>query len=619
MMKLQRKFFTWALLAFALIWMASASRGGTSDHARSKARYYFSSAVVAEAEGHSDAAYEYYKRAYQFDPSYAEAAIGLGSSTLALDNSALQNLDFQVDAMTLMRKYVEKYPEDLYESLYYAYVANNLGDDDEAIRVIERAYALHPDYSLALVQLSDLYARRNELPKAIESLSKYERQEGMSEQVTSLKLSYMLANRDTVGALRETDRLIATSPTDVDALLLKGTLMEMIQKADSAKIYYDLAEALEPDASAPKLALAAFYHQRGDSAAYDDKMYEVLLTEDLDMDTKSELTAEYLQNLISNNQDTRRGDHLFSVLREQAPHEPRVLDLAARYSAAKQDFPAAIENISYAIDRDPTNQTFWTQLLTYYAAADSLDKCMAAYQRACEHITPDRPMKLYFASAAQLAKRYDLASDTYRSMILEITPGVNPDSAQTLDVLPRNVSLQDLDMLSSLYQMLGDIHNLSGNKAQSYIDFENALVFNSSNKMAANNYAYFLALDGGNLDRAFELSHKAIEGDGAQNPTYIDTFAWITFLKGNPAAALPYQLKAVETMEKEGSLSADVYCHLGDIQAALENYTAALEAWQKGVDLMQKEADTDNPDYKATLKKIAETSAKIPSSKPTHE
>ena len=151
---------------------------------------------------------------------------------------------------------------------------------------------------------------------------------------------------------------------------LNGNLYEVIGNNDSTLAYYQQAESLSPDNGSAKIALANYYKSIGDSVAFDNKMYEALLSEDFDPVQKASILEDYLKNLLNDRSDTGRGDHLFEVLIEQYPHEPEVLDLAARYSGAKGDFAEAEEQIGYAIDLNPTNVEYWGQLMRYQLADD---------------------------------------------------------------------------------------------------------------------------------------------------------------------------------------------------------------------------------------------------------
>jgi len=590
------------LIAVFIACAAQPSR--SEDTARRKAKYYYNAGIVEQAQGHEAQAYEYFKKAYNIDPGYVEAASAYGSRRLLIGIDTLQSEAELSRSLEMMRSYVDKYPEDLYESQYYGYAAGQLNEPEEAVRVLERAYSYHPESTGILMQLSEVYARQGDMVKAVESIERYDSVEGLQPQSTTRKLSFLLADSDTLGAIREVTRLVDSDPASAPYRILKGNVFDIIGMPDSALIYYQEAELLDPESGSAKLALAGYYHQHGDSVAYDNKMYEVLLTEDLDLEQKVDLTAQYLQALMTDKHETRRGDYLFSVLRDQYPHEPRVLDLAARYSAAKQDFKDAEEQISYAIDLDPANTVYWGQLMTYQAAGGKPEASMETYTRASAHFEPDHNLRLFYASVAQMAKRYDVAIDAYKEMIDSIQPDLKLDSVLTLRDVRPDISMADLDMLSSLVTSLGDVYNSAGEHEKSYMAYENAITFDSSNTMAFNNYAYFLSINGGDLHKALELSEKAISGQDADNPTYLDTYAWINYLLGDYAKAEDVQRKAMEKVETDGYRSAELYDHLGDILVKTGKYDEALRAWREAVRIQEEDGETEENSYAATIAKI---------------
>lgn len=578
---------------------------------RAKSRYYYSAGVQEAAQGNEASAYEYFRRAYEADPTYPEAASAYGTRRLYVGVDTLQSDAELGRSLAMMRQYVDAYPDDLYESLYYGFVAGQLEQLDEAVRVLDRTYLHHPESSDVLLQLSDAYAKSGEFGKAVEAMGRYEAQEGMSAPVTTRKISYMLVDKDTVGAVREVTRLVASNPRDASYRILKGNVFDIIQMPDSALAYYKTAETFDPESGAAKLALAGYYQQHGDSVEYDNKMYEVLLVEDLDLDQKTDLTAQYLQSLINDKHETKRGDYLFSVLRNQYPHEPRVLDLAARYSATKGDFKDAEEQISYALDLDPTNSAFWAQLMMYQSAGDNPASALATFERASKHITPDDNLKFYYASVAQLVKEYDIAADVYRCMIQDTDPSLPLDSAITIRDVRPDISLQDLDRLSRLFTTLGDVYNSADRQQQSWRAYENALELDPANAMAMNNYAYFLSLKGGDLDKALELSGKAISGADTDNPTYLDTYAWINYLKGNFEEAEKVQMRALAAMKRDEYVSAEIYDHLGDILAQRGNLPGALAAWKEAARIQEENKEREEESYGKTQQKIKDATPKV--------
>lgn len=485
----------WTVAAIGLLIMvAGAVRAAAPD--RKKAKYYYSAGQVEQAQGNEPQAYEYYKKAYAADPSYPEASLAFGSMRLYLPIDTMQSDDELERSLDMMRVYVDEYPGDTYESQYYGYLSGQLEHVDEAVRVLERAYTLNPKTSSILSMLAEVYSRNGDYPNAIEALDRYERQEGMSPQVTTRKVSLLIANKDTAASIREVTRLVNSDRSDPRFLILKGNVFEVIDQPDSAFVYFKQAEALDPESTEAKLAIAEYYKSKGDSVSYDNKMHEVMDAADFSLDQKMDFASDYLQTLIHNGHATERGDALMAKLINQYPHEARVLDLSARYSAAKSDFKDAIEKISYAIDRDPTNNIYWGQLMTYQAADGHPELSIETYDRATKHITPDDNLRMSYATVANMAKRYDLAIGMYRKMIDEINPGLDIDRPLTLADLRKDITLEQLSMLSALIATVGDMYHESGDNAKSYAMYDNAIVFDDQNHMARNNYAYFLSTDG---------------------------------------------------------------------------------------------------------------------------
>lgn len=586
---------------------------------RKKARYYYNAGSIRQALGDEASAYEYYRKAYETDPTYEEAALSYGTRRLMVATDTMQSEPELNRSLGMMRNYVDTYPGDIYESMYYGYVAGQLDTLPEAVRVLERSFELSPSMTNILLELSEAYARGNNIGKAVESLTRFEQAEGMNPQLTFRKVSYLLADKDTVGALREVTRLVNSAPNDGGNRLLKGQVMDFIGLRDSALYYYQQAEQLEPEASAPKFALANHYRAKGDSVNYDAKIYEVLLTEDLDADQKTDLLATYLQTLLNDKQNKSRGDYLFSVLRDQYPHEPRLLALGARYSAAKENYKDAEEQISYALDLDPLNTVYWGQLMTYQAIDNRPKEAMQTFKRAQEHISPDDNLRYYYASVAQMDSDYKAAVQVYADMIHDIQPSLKVDSVLTLRDVTPDITVENLDKLSVLFTNIGDALHASGDFAGSYRAYDNAITFDSSNVLAKNNYAYFLATNGGDLDKALRLSEGTITGMNADNPTYLDTYAWINFLKGNLDTAAEYQKKAIDAIGEDGYATSELFDHYGDILAAQQRWGDAATAWKRALEVAAKNQESDTPALSAIREKLKEAETKAPAGASSEE
>lgn len=130
--------------------------------------------------------------------------------------------------------------------------------------------------------------------------------------------------------------------------------------------------------------------------------------------------------------------------------------------------------------------------------------------------------------------------------------------------LPARVAYRRV--ISALYGFVGDQYMGREMRAEAYKEYEKGLKYNPDNAMLLNNYAYFLAKDStaGRLKAAERMSKRCITLE-PRNATYLDTYAYILYLKGDYAEAKSYYAKLFS---------------LGDVQSAevYRNYSELLEA-----------------------------------------
>jgi tetratricopeptide (TPR) repeat protein len=124
------------------------------------------------------------------------------------------------------------------------------------------------------------------------------------------------------------------------------------------------------------------------------------------------------------------------------------------------------------------------------------------------------------------------------------------------------------------YRELGELE-------KSYDAFEESLEF-VEDAFVMNNYAYFLATDKVDIQRALELSSKANETK-PDEPNFLDTQALILYLLDRNEEALVLIQRAQEIL---GPDSADAVFleREGDILWELEEYDSAKAKWNEAVE-----------------------------------
>lgn len=127
------------------------------------------------------------------------------------------------------------------------------------------------------------------------------------------------------------------------------------------------------------------------------------------------------------------------------------------------------------------------------------------------------------------------------------------DTLKAIDACQRGINYiklpTDDNVAKELYQLCGDLYSAVGNLEASTECYEFALQIDSTSALILNNYAYQLVLLGRDLDRAEEMSRRSLDAD-PDNPTYLDTYAWVLHHRGRSREARKYIDKAIRLSEE---------------------------------------------------------------------
>ena len=140
-------------------------------------------------------------------------------------------------------------------------------------------------------------------------------------------------------------------------------------------------------------------------------------------------------------------------------------------------------------------------------------------------------------------------------------------------------------MVADLFSLMGDVLHELGREKEAYAAYDSCLVYQDDHVGCLNNYAYYLSLKGYNLDKAEEMSYRTVR-IAPDNKTYLDTYAWVLFVKGRYTEAQAYMDKVVPPDSSDVELLADpslsgaIFEHAGDIAAKNGQMAQALRFWQ---------------------------------------
>ena len=556
-----------AILAIAVLAMSALAGkndptiNGVPVADQRKAEYIYLQAQSEKNRGNYDAFYDLLAYAHEIDPGNTAVSFYLGMCKIRMNNTTKTLCE---DGLALMKQHFEAQPEDLYETTFYSDANMQLGKPEEALRAIKLLNEHNPNRIELQMRLAEAYSRSGDYVQSNATYDSIEALFGDAIQITSSKIDNYMAMNDSAGALKEMRGLLATAPRNDSYNIAMSGLFQHYGMNDSAMYYLDRAQEYAPGNGYIYLARAEYYNMAGDSAGYEQQIYNALTAQQLDVDSKLGVLLGYIHQQLAKEDTTQRINDLFTVLIQQHPHEARIHQLYSEYFFAKKDYKGAIEQLGYSLDVNPTDADGWRNLVILNMMDDNYPDAVKASEKALEYNPDNLDLLGYVAGCYHQMKEYDKAIATYEKTLALV------DSA-------------DVEKRAELITGMGDTYSEMKDSVKTVECYEHALKLDPNSSGTLNNYAYYLAQRGENLDRAERMAALAVKDD-PENANFIDTYAWVFFAKKDYNMALLYIKSAVEKDDDNHLLE-----HYGDILWFNNEKEAAVEQWTKAL-----EQDPDN-------------------------
>ncbi len=486
-------------------------REAEQARAMAKARYIYLEAAAAKTDERYDDYYMLLRRAGALDPE--DPFIAGDMAEMDLLSPYIDSLRAATAYEALKQRFLAA-PSDLQLASAYIRVAGNKGRLDDLVQAWTLLDSVRPDrtdVSLSLAEVLVLKSLRGDTTAFGRALTIYDRLLGAlpgDVGITSQKIRAYSARRDTAAIVAELQRLIASAPDNLQVNLYTGSTYTALALPDSALKYFDHALELEPESGEVFITRAQFFSQQGDSLAFDREVFNALAASDLDFEPKLDLLLNYAKILIRDSGDGARVRSMFEKLLETNPGEARLHSLYGSYEFTRDNYEGALEQFSYAVDLDPSDAELWGGYLTSLSRVRPASEVLTAMRRAIR-LFPDN-LSFHLGAAGMLI--YD---------------GDRQGALKQLDSVP-STALTDPIESSRYHTTRGDLLYALDMRDSAYTAYNEAIRLNPHNSMAMNNVAYFMALDSVNLSLARTYASLAVSEE-PENPTYLDTYAWVEF------------------------------------------------------------------------------------------
>ncbi|WP_373150673.1 tetratricopeptide repeat protein [Bacteroides thetaiotaomicron] len=463
-----------------------------------------------------------------------------------------------------LEKAVANAPDNYWYSQGLASLYQQQNELDKAVTLLEQMVVRFPAKQDPLFNLLDLYGRQEKYDEVISTLNRLEKRMGKNEQLSMEKFRIYLQMKDDKKAFQEIESLVQEYPMDMRYQVILGDVYLQNGKKQEAYDVYQKVLAAEPNNPMAIFSMASYYKQTGQEELYQQQLDTLLLNKKVTPDTKVGVMRQMIVENEQADKDSTQIIALFDRIMKQEQDDPQIPMLYAQYLLSKKMESESVPVLEQVVDLDPTNKAARMMLIGAAVKKEDYKQIIKVCEPGIE-ATPDALEFYYY-----LAVAYNQAE--------------KPDSVISIckRALEHTTADSKKETVSEFYSILGDMYHTQKQMKEAYAAYDSALVYNPSNIGALNNYAYYLSVERRDLDKAEEMSYKTVKAE-PNNATYLDTYAWILFEKGNYAEARIYIDNA---MKSEGGDESDVIVeHCGDIYYMTGDVDGALTYWKKALEM----------------------------------
>ena len=527
--------------------------------------YFFLEAARLKVQKDYDAAFDLLQHCLTINPNASSALYEVAQYYMFLKQMP--------QGEAALEKAVENDPDNYWYSQGLANLYLQQNETEKAATLLESMVTRFSDKMDPLYNLLEIYNRQEEYDKVIDVLNKLEERMGKNEQLSMEKFRIYLQKKDDKSAFREIESLVAEYPMDTRYQIVLGDVYMQNGKKDQAYDIYKKVLAEEPDNAMAMYSLASYYEETGQKELYEQQLDTLLLNRKVPSDTKLSVMRQFIVQNEQDGKDSTRVITLFSRIMEQDPDDAQLPLLYAQYLLSKGMNKEAWPVLRQVLAIDPTNTAARMMLLGEAVRQEDYEEIIRLCEAGVEASPDMLEFYFYLAIAYNQAERTDDALAICQRALTHIK-----DNSKK-------------EVISDFYAIIGDAYHTKNQHDDAYAAYDSALVYNPSNIGVLNNYAYYLSVERRDLDKAEEMSYKTVKAE-PNNSTYLDTYAWILFEKGNYAEA---RLYIDDALKNEGDKSdvivehcGDIYYMTGDVDGALKFWKQALEAGSKSKTLKQK-------------------------------
>jgi len=518
-----------------------------SEDDKNEFEYTFIEGLKQKMIGNQQAAITLFSKCLEINPNSSSAMF-----ELAKIHSG--NGD-QTSSSLLLEKAINIDPQNKWYKVLLAQIYQQGKQYKKAADLYQQLYALDSENLEYLYMNAALLSSAEKFDQAIEVYSELEKKIGINDQISVEKQQIYQAAGKKKEAQAELQKLIDYNPNEPRYYGLMADYYLSEKDEENALKYYLKILEIDPNNGFVLFSLTSFYRQKDDK----DKAWEYIRkgfqNKSADVETKIQyylmMTAEEKPFFTED-----QVNELVQILIKTNGDDYRVYTVYAEYLISKGKLEEARDQLRKVLETQKDNYMIWERMLLI--SNDLLDfKSIYTDAEKAIELFPNQPMLYGLRAVACLQlENYTEALDILKE-----------GDAYLLDNKPMKVQFE-------LYR--AEANYKLGRVEDAFKAFDQVINIDPENWLAMNNYAYYLSVRNENLEKAEQLSGKAVRAN-PDNSTYLDTYAWVLFMRKDYTLAKFYMETAIKN---GGDKNGVIVEHYGDILFMLGQKEKAMEQWK---------------------------------------
>ena len=471
---------------------------------------------------------------------------------------------------------------------------SRLSKHSRAIEAAREAVNLAPDELTYRRNLADVYALAFEFDAAAQQFEELIKRD--SSQVDAwYNLARLNQGRRPLRALEVYEKIVARFGPEWDVLLQIADLYNKMEKYDRAAwalrqmvqldpsnkalkktlaqtyasgsaydsalaVYTELRE-LHPDDLDIQAECAGVYLARGDYARAAREFDAILDGDSVSVEVKVRIGELYFQQMGKDSTLAPVTRSIFERVAKGHPADWRPFWFLGAIGSITRDDSLTVQSFRRVTELASWNPDAWVYLSSVFLGQNNFGEVVRILESAVKVLPDDFRVNFFLGISYSRLNR-------------------NVEAARVLE-RARELNPKEVDAIAQLALVYDAMKRFEDSDAL----YDEALRLDPANHLVLNNYAYSLAERNLRLERALDMSRKAVDAQ-PDNASYLDTIGWIYFRLGRFTEAETYVKQAIS----KGEANAVVYEHLGDIYFRLNQTDLAIEHWNMALKLDESNA-----------------------------